>query len=107
MKRILLVALALAMMVAPMAGCSSDDDKNSCKDACNKLKDCGSSTTPGSATPVCEDEATQAEIDCVHRQGLRDMTTAAAADRRPAGPRRFAAGAFSYPYPPIWHMVRM
>lgn len=65
MKRIMLTALALGMMIAPLAGCSGDD-KTSCKDACDKLNSCGFlGVSVSQCNTLCEDEATQGELDCI------------------------------------------
>lgn len=75
MKRIMLTALALTMMVAPMAGCSGGDD-NSCSDACNKLKSCGfiSGSDVDACTASCKSaDASQDDIDCIVDKSCGDI----------------------------------
>lgn len=132
MKRIMLTALALAMTIATMAGCSSDDKadcndvcgrleacdesllsrneciswcqqafddgdigqddldcvkdarcgdvfnqcgiRHSCKEACSKLDNCDLlGVSISECNNLCEDEATQGEIDCVVDNACGDI----------------------------------
>jgi len=45
MKKLLIASFALAVMITPLAGCSSSDSKDDCQDVakkvCEKIRDCG------------------------------------------------------------------
>lgn len=71
MKRFFAV-LPVAVLTVSLAGCTEDGGKDTCRDACNKMDDCG--LLPVSLNQCiddCEDritfdeEATQDDIDCI------------------------------------------